>query len=48
MELPITSTIAACLALIGLALTIQVSARRGIIGMKFGISRWFQLIDATL
>lgn len=37
MDLTITSIIAAILALIALPLTIQISARRAMIGMKAGI-----------
>ncbi|MEO9600779.1 MAPEG family protein [Parasphingorhabdus sp.] len=37
MDLPITSTMAACLALLGLILTIHISARRAMIGVKAGV-----------
>ncbi len=37
MDLPVTSTIAACLALVALPLSIHISARRAIIGLKAGI-----------
>ena len=36
MDLPITSTLAALLALLAVPLTIQISARRAVIGMKAG------------
>lgn len=37
MDLPITSTIAALLALVALPLTIHISARRALIGVRTGV-----------
>jgi uncharacterized membrane protein YecN with MAPEG domain len=37
MDLPITATLAACLALLALPLTIHISVRRAVIGVKAGV-----------